>query len=202
MEFSKIIKNLCDEYELHLETIGDGNFKIFTDHASGITLFLAIEKRKNLSFYFLQRTYDIVYQGDRSDAHVILSLMFANFLRHINNGISCSLFDIPHPVIEDEIWGRYIMPEQAPSFIGIVSKEQLKNAVLEVIGILVIWREFFWKFAGCPCKECLMKDNLDTYREYEISEEINESIETIYKGASHTNYGVRKRPNWNYIYDQ
>lgn len=70
MDFSKKIENLCEEYSLHFESREDESFRIFTDHASGITLFIDIKNGKNLSFHFLQRTYDVVYQGDRSDAHV------------------------------------------------------------------------------------------------------------------------------------
>ena len=183
MNFTKKIKNLCDNYSLHLENKGDEYFRIFTDNASGITLFIEIKNGKNLSFYFQQRTYDVVYSGDRSDVHVILSLMFASFLRH--NGISSSLFDIGHPVIEDEIWGRYIMPEQTPEFLGLVSDEQIYKAISKIIGIVIIWREIFWEFAGCTCKECLEQDNVDTNRGYDAPEDLLNSINILYNGSSH-----------------
>ena len=199
MELNKLIKKLCESYSLHLESKGDESFRIFTDNASGITLFIQIKKEQNLSFYFQQRTYDVIYHGDRTDAHVILSLMFASFLRV--NGISSSLYDIGHPVIEDEIWGRYIMPEQTPDFLGLVSIEQIKDAISKIIGIVVIWREIFWEFAGCTCNECLKKDNVTTDREYEISKDFMNAIHEIYNGSNFKNYGGRKRPNWEYIYD-
>lgn len=116
IKLAKFIEESCKENSLQVENFGDDSFKIFTDEASGITLFLEIKEPTGFSFYFLQRTHDIIYQGDRSDAHVVLSLMFASFLRSLDSGVSCSLFDIPHPAVEDEIWGRYIMRSKCHRF--------------------------------------------------------------------------------------
>jgi len=75
-EITIFIKDLCTEHSLKLESASDGNFRIFTDSASGITLFLEIKSSTDFSFHFLQRTHDIFYNGDRTDVHVVLSLMF------------------------------------------------------------------------------------------------------------------------------
>ncbi|WP_421830425.1 hypothetical protein [Larkinella sp.] len=201
LELTKIIKELCADYSLLLETPSEGNFKIFTDHASGITLFLKIQGPTDFSFYFLQRTYDIVYHGDRSDVHVIISLMFSSFLRSMDSGISSSQFDIAHPIVDDEIWGRYIMPIQGSVLLGISSWEKIKEAVFKIIPLLAVWREVFWKFAGCPCEECLKKDNINNYREYEVPNEILATINMVFKKHSNFNSGNRQRPNWSYYYD-
>ncbi|SMD42421.1 Restriction endonuclease [Aquiflexum balticum DSM 16537] len=193
-------KKLCEIYNLDLEKSSENYFKINTDNASGISIIIEIDKANKLSFYFLQRTYDVFYHGDRTDAHVVLSLMFSSFIRLSGLPVSFSLFDIPH-VVEDEIWGRYIMPVQIPSFFGISNEEQLRQRIHEIIALVVIWRQKFWEFAGCPCNNCMEKEGIDNNRDYEIQSRKFESIEKIYGKSSHLNYGGRKRPNWNYVYD-
>lgn len=200
-ELIDLIKAKCNEYSLTITSDSVNDFRIFTDHASGITLYLNFEKPTGFTFHFLERTYDIVYHGDRTDAHVVISLMFASCLRSFKSGISCSLFDIPHPAIEDEIWGRYIMPQQTPGFIGISTWKQVQEAVLDLIGMLAAWREVFWSFASCPCEECCKRNQVDNYREYQISEEIAFSITETFNPPSRTNSGSRARPNWMFFYD-
>lgn len=200
-DLKSLITLQCEKLSLHLDNSSENNFRIFTDESSGITLFIEIDSQTNFSFYFLQRTHDVIYNGDRSDAHMVLSLMFACFLRCYNSGISCSFFDIPHPVIENEIWGRYIMPEQMPSFIGFSTKEKRNEAISELIEITAFWRLIFWNFASCPCDECLKENNIDHTREYELPEEFMQAINTIYKSPKNVNYGGRVRPNWTYLYD-
>lgn len=152
-ELSQIInftRKLCNDLSLFIDENDNGRFRIDTDQASGITLFLTIKGPSDFSFYFLERTVDIVYHGDRSDAHVILSLVFAGFLRAAKPGISCFLYDIPHPVVDDEIWGRYIMLEQMPSFLGATGWDQLKEIIQQLLSAIALWKFFFWEFLGCP----------------------------------------------------
>ncbi len=201
LELTKYVEEICTDCSLHLETKNEGNFKIFTDYASGITLFIKIQSPSDFSFYFLQRTYDIVYHGDRSDVHVIISLMFSSFLRSMDSGISSSQFDIAHPVVDDEIWGRYIMPIQGSILMGVSNWEKIKEVVSKIIPLVAVWREIFWKFAGCPCEECLKKINAKNYREYEVSNEILATIKKVFKHSSNFNSGNRLRPNWSYYYD-
>lgn len=201
-ELTDFIKQVCLEYSLHVEEASDGNFKIFTDSASGITLILKIKEPTDFSFYFLERTYDILYQGDRTDVHVIMSLMFASFLRVFDLEMSCLLFDIPHPAVEDEIWGRYIMPAQVPSLLGISSWSQLKDIVHRIVLMVAFWRDIFWQFAGCPCKECLTKNDIeDNIRGYDVPFEMIHSENKSLKSSISLNYGNRPRPEWNYFYD-
>jgi len=199
-ELHNIIQDLCDKHSLYLEDSGKEEYRIYTDYSSGITLFLKFENQSNLSFYFLQRTPDVVYQGDRSDVHVVLSLMFASFLRIFDLGISSSLFDIPHPVVPDEIYGRYIMPVQSPILFGINSKEKLIEVITKIISMTAIWREILWENLECPCEECLKNANIDNKRGYEIPTEFETSLEPLYS-SDHINFGSRIRPNWDCYYD-
>jgi hypothetical protein len=201
-KLTEFIIDFCKEHSLFLEESSNGRFRIFTDSASGITLFLEINEPNNFSFYFLERTYDLLYHGDRTDVHVIMSLMFASFLREFNYEISCSLFDIPHPVVPDEIWGRYIMPEQTPLLWGISSWDNLRDAVSKIIITVVMWRELFWQFAGCPCQDCLKRVGIDSNnREYELPSELNHDENELLKPTTHLNCGSRLRPDWSYFYD-
>ncbi len=81
LKLKEIVEELCKKHHLTIEIAEENYFRIFTDQSSGITLFLQLDENYNLTFHFLQRTHDVFYSGDRSDAHVILSLMFTSFLR-------------------------------------------------------------------------------------------------------------------------
>jgi hypothetical protein len=197
----KYVQSLCSVYNLDLERSSENSFKINTDNASGISIILEIEDSNKLSFYFIQRTYDVFYHGDRTDAHVVLSLMFSCFLRLSGIPISSALFDIAHPVVKDEIWGRYIMPVQTPSFLGISNEEQLYKKIHEVISIVVIWRQLFWEFAGCPCNNCMKENGIDNSRDYDLKSGLVELIASIYGTSTSHNYGSRMLPKWNYLYD-
>jgi hypothetical protein len=131
-----------------------------------------------------------------------MSLMFASFLRVFDSKISSSLFDIGHPVIDDEVWGRYIVPEQAPILLGITTWGQLEETITKIVMTVVFWREIFWQFNECPCKECLMRSNLkDNMREYELPKEMIHSENKLLKLTSRLNYGSRIKPSWSYYYD-
>jgi len=182
------IKSLCEGSFLHIVNDSAADFRIFTDQSTGITLFLNLESPTKFRFHFLERTNDISYHGDRSDAHVVLSLMFTSFLSKFGSGMSCSLFDIAHPAIEDEIWGRYIMPEQTPDFIGISSWSQVEKATINLIEILVSWNIVFSKYASCPCEKCCRENNIDNYKEYETPKEILAALNKIYKSQPRANY--------------
>ncbi len=205
VEFAKLTESvisICKDYSLQVEESANGKFRIFTDPASGITLFLDIKEPTDFSFYFLERTNDVLYNGDRTDVHVILSLMFSSFLRTFDTKISSSLFDIAHPVVDDEVWGRYIIPHQAPLLQGISTWSKLSDIVNKIITTLAFWREAFWRFAGCPCQECLKQNGIeDNYRNFELPSEMNHSENKLLRTTPRLNNGGRLRPNWSYFYD-
>ena len=53
------------------------------------------------------------FPGDRSDYHDLISLLWAAFLRSCSFA-SVRLLDIPHPVCEGELYGRYLVFEKQP----------------------------------------------------------------------------------------
>ncbi|MAG86187.1 MAG: hypothetical protein CMB97_02110 [Flavobacteriaceae bacterium] len=200
-KLKEIVEELCEKYRLTIEIAEDNYFKIFTDQSSGITLFLQLDENQNLSFYFLQRTYDVFYTGDRSDAHVILSLMFTSFLRFYKTGISCEQFDIAHPVVPDEIWGRYLVPVQVPILHGISTAKQLIEVITEIIEMVAFWRESLWYFSGCPCDKCLKAENIDNSNYKYSLEDVEALFSDLHSISSRNNYGDRERPEWVYFYD-
>jgi len=200
-DLEKIVQKECNKHSLILEQVIDNHFKIFTDQSSGITLFLQLDDNQNLSFHFLQRTHDVFYSGDRSDAHVILSLMFTAFLRFYKTGISCEQFDVGHPMVSDEIWGRYMMPVQAPILLGISTADRLIEVVKEIIEMVAVWRQSLWHFAGCPCEKCIKKENIDNSSYKYSIEDIQAEFSHLYSPSTRTNYGDRERPEWIYFYD-
>ena len=53
------------------------------------------------------------FPGDRSDYHELISLLWAAFLRAAGFA-SVRILDIPHPVCEGELYGRYLVFEKQP----------------------------------------------------------------------------------------
>ncbi len=201
-KLTDLVYNTCKEINLQVESASDGNFRLFTDHATGITTFFNIKGPNDFSYYFLVRTYDVVFQGDRTDVHVILSLIFASFLRNFDTNISSSLFDIAHPVVDDEVWGRYIVPEQNTKRLNIKSWSDLESFLVEILTAVAFWRDIFWQSVGCPCKECLCRiSSVDNYRGYDLSEEIDHSKNNKLKFSNRLNSGSRIIPKWEYFYD-
>jgi len=197
-----LIRAECDTFSLHLESdTSDSKIRIFTDNATGLTLCISLDGPSKFSFYYLVRTYDVVYNGDRSDIHVVISLMFSSFLRVINDPISCSLFDIPHPVIEDEIWGRYIIPEQLQSLTRLSTINERNEKIIDLIRIMVFWRDMFWNYVGCPCENCMKELEDINYRQYDLCEKMDYALNENFPSSESLNYGKRLRPNMEYVYD-
>ncbi|CAI2768161.1 restriction endonuclease [Flavobacterium collinsii] len=188
---NKKVKELCDSFSFFIEESEENYFRIFTGHIDGLTLFLSIEEHK-VSFYFLVRTHDVVYHGDRSDIHIVLSLMLAAFLK-IKAKISCSLFDIPHPAVDDEIWGRYIYPEQYKD-----SSSDNAAFIENLLLVLFEWRQSFWDLIGCPCRECLERENITNNRDHH---HIESNLADYTASLSHYNMGSRTRPPYSFVYD-
>lgn len=49
---SDSILKLFKEHSLHIESASDGNFRLFTDQATGGTIFFKIESQNDFSYYF------------------------------------------------------------------------------------------------------------------------------------------------------
>jgi len=198
---SKSAKELCQYLTLPFTQDKENEFKVFTDDICGISLFVKCQSVNDFSFYFSERTRDIFHRGDRSDVHVITSLMFASFFAKFNEGITCALYDIGHPVCEDEIWGRYIMPVQAPCLSNITNWESINKLVTDIIYIVFKWRKEFWSFIGCYCDECISSRRKKSIRHYDTAKEFDEVFDRLYNKPEHFNSGSRRSLDWDYIYN-
>lgn len=198
-ELGEYIKNLCNTSGLHLDKNGPNSFRINTHDVSGITLFMDVKSVNDFLFYYTIRTYN--YNGDRSDVHVVFSLMFATFLKTFD-GVSCSLFDIPHPVVDDEIWGRYIVPEQTPTLLETKDLSQLKKAIAKIISGLIMWQQIFWSYASCPCEECIAQrvDNTDV-DDWQLPDDVQKIMDRLTATNASINYNRRNGPIWSYFYN-
>ena len=127
--------------------------------------------------------------------------MFTSFLRFYKTGISCEQFDIGHPVVPDEIWGRYLVPVQVPILHGISTAEQLFEVVKEIIKMVAFWRESLWYFAGCPCDKCMTAGNIDNSNYKYSFEDVEDIFSHLHSISSRNNYRDRERPEWVYFYD-
>jgi hypothetical protein len=197
----KFIEDSCKLFALTFSQVSEHNCEVFTDEASGITLFIEIKDLNDFSFYFSERTHDVFHRGDRTDIHVILSLMFVSFLQASGFGITCALYDIQHPVCEDEIYGRYIVPMQVPGIFGIATWEQIKIVISEIIYNVYSWRQMFWSYAGCVCEDCRKEAGVESVREYDDSTEITGPLEKRYGMSERINSGSRVSPDWEFSYD-
>src|SRR5690554_2879038 len=201
-EIINLITELCDVYEFIIESASENQVKIFRDHTTGLYINIEIESSTKFNYYFIQRTYDVVYNGDRTDVHVVLSLVFSSFLRLFDTSMTCSLFDIPHPVVEDEIWGRYIIPVQNDLGQNISSTTVLKERIAKLIESMAFWRALLWSRNLCPCKECMSKLEVDNNKlEKEVDELLERTIRNHSTRVIGMNYGGRHAPEFKYVYD-
>lgn len=192
-----LIEQLCAEAQLRYDG-GDGGYRIYLNDPSGISLFLSVEKSCTLSLRFVERTYDVHFHGDRTDVHVVMSLMFASFLRI--HGTSCALFDVGHPAVEDELWGRHFIPVQSPLY-NTPSWSAMEKACSKLIALLVSFRTLFWDYAGCPCEACIAKLGLtNNYRDCDFSD-ADRLQPDLFPPPQHVNYGSRPQPAWHFYYD-
>ena len=193
-DLQKCVQGLAAFYNFTVVESSENLYRIFTNDHSGITLFLRLGSQQEVSYYFLERTYN--YHGDRTDVHVIMSLMFAAFLRMNDHAISCALYDIPHPAIADEIWGRYIVPQQMNNYANAA------QAMLFLLPLLDRWQNMLWGVLGCPCPECSKHDDIvEPGIQHEVDSSFFDIMTSINSSSTSTNTSSRVRPTWNYFYD-
>jgi hypothetical protein len=70
--------------------------------------------------------------GDRSDYHDLLSLVWAAVLRSMNLA-SVRLVDIPHPAVEGELYGRYVLFDRQPPATYISLQEPNYDLIADVL---------------------------------------------------------------------
>ena len=136
----KSLSGLADEFNYSLEV--KEHRVSFQDSRACITLNLEFttESREEIFLYVYVRTTSWDLPGERTDANEFMSTMLGVYLR-LEIGVSCSIWDIPHPageMLETEIYARYLVANQPFS-----SKYELnESGVGEIRNVLSIIRKF------------------------------------------------------------
>lgn len=199
--FFEKLKEKLDFKELSLELKeSDNGFHISTLRHTGITFDCEVDTETNrLDLYFYHRTTSWDFEGERSDLHDVISIIFSVFLK-VNFDISCSIHDVPHPAIETEaeIYARYIIPRQIePDYFSFDNKSIEKISAL-IIGIS-IFEFFFWRAVGCPCNECRKELKPPYDYSYEVDKEwLSLIFKTLRSKSKKISLSSRYLPNWEY----
>lgn len=196
-------KKLCEEYGYKLVRESDNAFKIFIDEFSGIILNIHVENEYKFNFSFLIRTHDIIHHGDRTDIHIIVSQMFSVFLKNSQLNLSCSIYEMPHPIIENEVYGCFVIPEQFGINNLLGNKFTLNEKITALIIHIKIWSDIFWTTFGCPCSECIskVKENSDETLRYDTYNFYENILIENFRKHYNNNFGYRKIPEWIYLYN-
>ena len=108
------IENFAKEIGFQITNKSGSEISILSNYFSGIYFNLEFKKNGDVKFYFYHRTNSAIYNGERTDLHDIISVIFTAFIKVVDQRISCVLIDVPHPVAPSlndfEIYARYIIP--------------------------------------------------------------------------------------------
>jgi len=137
------------------------------------------------------------FPGDRSDYHELISLLWAAFLR-ASGFASVRILDIPHPVCEGELYGRYLVFEKQPSATFVSLSKPDFTLIREM---LIACRKAAKLFS-------LVYEASDGDPERETSggaggEEWAHKVARSLKGSAGVRGGLsnqRQNPNWCYYY--
>jgi len=199
--FFEKLKGKLDFKELPLKLREfDQGLQISTHDQIGLTFDCQVDvETDRLDLYFYHRTTSWNFDGERSDLHDVISVIFCVFLK-VNFDISCSIHDVPHPAIETEaeIYARYIIPQQIESDYFSFDTKSIEKISALIIGIS-IFEFFFWRAAGCPCDECRLELKPPYDYSYEVDEVwlkvINKTLKSRSKKICITS---RYLPTWEY----
>jgi hypothetical protein len=97
--FKKIFQALFDQ--LQIEGVINDTHASFRDSLAPLTINFELidEETRSVFVYFYVRTTSWDLPGERTDANELISVLLATFLR-IELKLSCSLIDVPHPVVD------------------------------------------------------------------------------------------------------
>lgn len=204
-EFLEEIKELCSELPFFSSTEVSNGLKIDLHPHTGLRIYLTIDpESEKAQIYFYLRTNSSIYDGDRTDLHDIITVSFAVFLRTYSISLSCALFDIPHPAIdnEGEIYARYIIPVQ-------VSKELQNNyfiskglgQIKSLFTSISVFEHFFWNTVGCPCDECFERERPKYRFRLNLPKVFEKRVESALGISNCYNTASRSLPKWNYYKD-
>jgi hypothetical protein len=203
-EFTEEIRNFVNELGLELSDRGENELQIFFDSFSNISLRIEVTDESELKFSLFIKTSSWVFDGERTDLHDVISVVFSVYLKVTLGDISFVLLDLPHPVCpsfdENEIYARYIIPYQGnPSYndISRVNLESTKSFIL----CTTMWKHFFWLAVGCPCRDCVEESGVPFTYDMNVPEEWVEKIWRATGKPSIYNCCSRNHPNWTYYRD-
>lgn len=203
MEIIDYIEKTSKELGL-LERREKETISLWTSPLLGISIHISCDENENLSFYYHQRTNSWSYNGDRTDLHDIIPIMFAVFIRKIG---LCSLFftDVYNPatLADCEIYSKYLVPFQINNNLANKNSEKYQQYVTMLVYSLFIFEHNFWtSFPGCPCNDCRKRLGYKFEYTFDIpKQKLNHIITSLNGNENNTNYCERTLPNWFYLRD-
>lgn len=143
------------------------------------------------SFWLIFRSWHV--SNDRTDFNDITSSTIASFLRLFSQ-CSFKLIDIEHPVIEDELYGRELIPTQNINFIVDFSNHNLLGKVEKLLVDFIISISMLFDWFNCSSEKCdeysYSSDALNDWKKM-IPNEFCDNDSIIYNS--------RTNPEWFYF---
>jgi len=204
MKIINHITKIAEDLGLETQNKSEQAISIWTSQYLGISLLFECDEEENLNFYFSQRTSSWFYNGERTDLHDVIPIIFALFLKRLN---ICSLYftDVYNPATyaDAEIYSKYLTPFQINSDFSNKKSEKYLKFIDELITSLMAFENFFWAcFPGCPCENCRKKLGYKFEYSWEIEEKRLETVMTsVNSSREQVNYCERTLPNWFYFRD-
>lgn len=209
-----IIKDLSKKINLDFQDQDNGIFQLWLKNGFAFVEFKHIYTYLNSDYfensfddinkneYFI--SFKIIFRSwhvsnDRTDFNDITPLILATLLRLLAKS-SFKIIDIEHPVIEDELYGRELIPIQGfDSIVNFTNSNQLSQ-LEDLLVEFSILNHMLFTFFNCSC------DTKDIYSSSNI--ELDEWLETILKivkskdRSDFTIYNSRTNPKWLYFKDK
>lgn len=199
------LKSMTKElgYDPRIDVYPAGSRIGLRDPNSPFVIILDVPNDKNIAFtYVYVRTTSWDFEGERTDLHDAFSMLLAIFLRACFRKVSCTLWDIRNPAVEEmhmEIYARYLTISQPSESIFEITPsglEQLK-AFLAAIGLFQLLLPELLEWISEESNQISTPDF--GFEEAEgwatsVSRIINEHIDSEY-----ITFNWRLNPNWHYF---
>lgn len=140
-----------------------------------------------LAYYFSIRTTSWTYDGERSDLHDIIGVCFAVFLKSSDSMFfNLAIINEEHPFCNDEIYGRYILPDK---------NNLIKDNDIVLIEKIIFITDLFGRFFGF-----VLGVNDDNIPERCTCDAICADIFRTFK-QDNIDAKIRNFPKWEYYRD-